>query len=251
MSNLQKTFALAAAKYSRHVPVANFDYSVNISTRYRYLYVETPKVACSSIKMTLQRLELDDPHYSRPDFEDMHNRNFSPLLKPSQVGNLDKFIARKDIFKFCFVRNPYTRLLSAWLEKIAGNQPQKSQILLQLGREPLRLEQEVTFSEFVQAVAAQPVSTMDPHWRMQYYQTFQPGLKFNFIGRFESLDADFRQVLSRLTDTFEPYVTKEERHRSSAGERLAEFYTPELIELVFDKYRTDFDYFGYAKKPPL
>lgn len=250
MSDLYKAFALAAAKYCRHVPVQTFDYSVCVSTRYRYLFVETPKAACSSIKLTLQRLELDDPDYAPPDFEDVHNRNFSPLLKPSQLGSLDSFIARDDIFKFCFVRNPYTRLLSAWLDKIAGNRPQKAQILLQLGREPARLNQPVSFAEFVRAVAEQPVSMMDPHWRVQYYQTFQPGLTFDFIGRFESFDADFRRVLLRLRADGESFLTREARHGGAADERLAEFYTPELADLVRDKYRTDFEMFGYPAELP-
>jgi dermatan 4-sulfotransferase 1 len=250
MPNLQQAFALAAAKYSRHVPVAQFDLAVNISTRYRYLFAEAPKVACSSIKLTLRRLELDDPEFAPPDIEDLHPRNFSPLLRPSQVGDLDKFLARKDVFKFCFVRNPYTRLLSAWLEKIAGNMPPKSQILLQLGREPHRLGHEVTFAEFVQAVASQPVSMMDPHWRVQYYQTFQPALTFDFVGRFESFDADFASVLSRLTDSFEPYVGRATRHKTSADARLADFYTPALADLVFEKYRLDFESFGYSGDLP-
>ncbi len=165
MANPQKSFNQAAAKYCPQVPVAAFDYGLNMSLRHSYVYVETPKVACSSIKSTLLRLELDDPGFYRVDFEDVHNRAFSPLLKPSQIGDLDQFLARSSIFKFCFVRNPYSRLLSAWLDKIAGNRKQKAQVLLQLGHDPNRLDREISFEKFVRAVVAQPVSVMDPHWR--------------------------------------------------------------------------------------
>ena len=89
MSNLWKNFVTTTDKYCKYVNPDNFNYSINISLKYSYIYVETPKVACSSIKSTLQKMELGDPQFSREDFEDLHKRDFSPLLRPQQIGNID------------------------------------------------------------------------------------------------------------------------------------------------------------------
>ena len=40
---------------------ATINYSINVSLQHKHIYVETPKVACSSIKTTLQKLELNQP----------------------------------------------------------------------------------------------------------------------------------------------------------------------------------------------
>lgn len=245
MSKLRAQFEKSIARHCSFVPANTFDYSVNISTRFNYLYVETPKVCCSTIKSVLQRAELNDPMFSRTDFEDIHLREFSPLLRPSQVGDLGGFVNRNKPFSFCFCRNPYSRLLSAYLDKIRTNRPQKRSVLLHLGRDVSDLSQKIGFDEFVRVVCEQPIATMDSHWRPQYYQTFQKYFKFDFIGRLERFDEDFRSVLDRLVIDACKYMADERRHSQGADVLLKEFYTPELLEAVRAKYAVDFDYFRY------
>jgi len=229
---------------------AEFNYAVNISLRYKYVFVETPKVACSTIKHTLQKLELGDPDLLWDEFEDIHVRDLSPLLKPSQV-NITTIIDSSDYFKFCFVRNPYTRLLSAYLEKIKGNKSQKKRILAQLGYNLEDINQQISFEDFVNAVAAQPISVMDLHWRVQYYQTFQDSINYSYIGKLEEFDDDFLVVLDRLgIKDNDQYVSKEQRHKSDANSSIEDYYTEAIRDIVFTKYKKDFDYFGYSSVLP-
>ena len=245
MSNLRAQFERTVGKYCRFVPVGNFEYSVNISIKYNYLYIETPKVCCSTIKSVLQKAELNDPDFFRQDFEDIHNRNFSPLLKPSQVGNLDTFIENNKPFIFCFSRNPYSRLLSAYLDKIDSNRPQKRSVLLHLGKDISDLEQNVSFDEFVKVAYEQPISNMDPHWRIQYYQTFQDSIDYDFMGKLDNFTEDFVFVLEKLSIDCEKFLSDERRHAQGADELIQDFYTPKLKNLVKDKYAKDFSYFNY------
>lgn len=248
MSNLRAKFNNEVAKYCKYVPINIFEYSINISNKYNYLYVETPKVACSSIKVSLQRMELDLPDFHREDFEDIHNRNFSPLLKPSQLGSFTDFIDKPNLFKFCFSRNPYTRTLSAYLDKIKSNKPPKQEILLHLGKDISALKTEVSFAEFVEVVCNQPISNMNPHWRIQYYQTFQDSIKYDFIGKVENFDRDFEFVLKSLCQNYKKYLTKEIRHASRAKDLLQQYYTPPLIKKIQEKFALDFDYFQYDRE---
>ena len=221
-----------------------FNYSVHISLKYNYLFTETPKVACSTVKTVLQRMELDDPQFFREEFEDIHHRSFSPLIRPVQIANLDRLL-KSSIFKFCFVRNPYSRLLSAYLEKICGNKSQKKAILEALGKSGEDLTQSVSFSEFVQLICNQSDEEMDPHWRPQYQQPFQKGITYDFVGKLESFPEDLHDALSKINRDFAKYLGHEKRHATGAKEHLKKYYTAELIEMVKRLYRDDFEFFGY------
>ena len=150
-----------------------FEYCVNISLGHRYIYVTTPKCGCSTIQLSLQRLELANPNFDRADFEDLHVRKYSPLLNARQVGSFTQLLNNPSFVKFCFVRHPYSRLLSAYLDKIVRDKgPAKANVLTLLGGSDLN--QEVSFEDFINVICEQPVIQMDDHWRVQYYQTMQP-----------------------------------------------------------------------------
>jgi Sulfotransferase family len=229
-----------------HLPVSAVVYGTNISLRYNYIFVETPKCACTPIKMALQRLELRNPAFERENFEDIHNRENSPLLNPKQVGSFRHLVSSPRMFKFCFVRHPFTRLLSCYLDKIQGNRPQKAAILRQLGLSETRLSTPVTFEQFVRAVVEQPVSVMDPHWRIQYFQTMQAGIKYDFIGRCERFSDGVRVLEERIAPEFGACLPLEIRNATSAKTEVANYLTSELKDAVYRKFELDFEHFGYS-----
>jgi len=240
-----KIFEQQALPYIKKVKINDFEHSTYCSLSKKYFYGESPKTGCSTIKKVLIQAELE----KRIDFEHgayIHYREFNPFLKISQVGNLEAFFQRKDIFKFCFVRNPYTRLLSCYLDKIKKDQFQNQQIKIQLG---LRTDSknEIKFNEFVDAVIKQPEMFMDQHWRTQYYQTFQSNIDYDFIGKFENFEADFFFVLRQLKIDKKKYYDTAIGHATNANELLGEYYTNEMAEKVYQKYKIDFEYFGYEK----
>ena len=100
--NLHSEFASDIAGLHPHLTVQAVVYGVNISLRHKYIFVETPKCACTTIKLALQRLELEDAGFARRDPEDIHNREFSPLLNPRQVPSFRALLADQSFFKFCF-----------------------------------------------------------------------------------------------------------------------------------------------------
>lgn len=224
------------------ITLDNFVYSTNISLKHKYIYVETPKVACSTIKKFLICAELEKKiGFSDP--EHLHLRQFSPLLNPMQAGDFSDLCHNQEFFKFCFVRDPYTRLLSAYIDKIRGNKVQKMAILREIGK-PERLAEYVSFEEFVDAVIEESICNMDSHWRVQYYQTLQEYIKYDFIGKFENFDYDFSHVLSRIGLDNE-FCEKVDSHASNAADHLDRFYTKSIRRKVARKYEKDFEAFGY------
>lgn len=241
-------FQQQALNYVRKVSIDDFVHATYCSFHKKYFYGESPKTGCSTIKKVLIQAELG----KRIDFEHLeyiHYREFNPFLKIWQVGDLEDFFQREDIFKFCFVRNPYTRLLSCYLDKIKQNKFQSQQIKIQAGLRP-DTESTLTFDEFVELVIEQPEMFMDQHWRTQYYQTFQTNIKYDFIGRFENFEKDFLSVLNRLNIDAHQYYDAEKSHATQADEKITEYYSTEIAEKVYQKYRIDFECFGYDKSLP-
>ena len=223
----------------------DIEYSVNISVRHKYIYVEITKCGCSTIKFTLQRIELDDPNFWRSDLKEIHVREFSPLLNPKQVGSFTTLLKNVNYLKFCFVRHPYTRILSAYLDKILRYENYRYEILRQLGRAETDPKTHVTFSEFVRTICKQPIQGMDWHWYPQYYQTMQDSISYDIIGRFERFEQDFVNIGTRIVPNFAVYFRSERRHATNADLQLDSYITQEIKDLIFEKFKIDFEYFGY------
>ncbi len=235
-------------KYLVYVNQLQFEYSINISLKNKYIYVETPKVGCSTIKASLQRMELGRPEIKWDDFEDIHLRKYSPLLTPSQVHGLDRYLDSDEYFVFCFVRNPYVRLLSAYLDKIDRGMLQKKDVLIAMGKDPQDFSVNISFEDFVSVVCDMDTLKMNPHWRLQYYQTFQDVINYDFVGKLESFHADFSAVMRQINSDFTNYYRPEVRHSTSAQAVFKKYYTEELRRKVYLRYKIDFEYFGYDEE---
>lgn len=247
--NCWNDFQKSAEKCFRFLRAEDLMHTTHISLHNKYLYVETAKVACSTIKKILINGEYAGKA-ALVSGEKVHFREFSPLINARQVGNFQVFLNRPDIFKFCFVRNPYARLLSCYLDKIKQRKPQSHPLMIQLGYGPFS-EKILSFEEFVNAVIEQPVGVMDGHWRTQYYATFQEGIDYDFIGRFENFEKDLKKAIKQTNIDFDKYYSVQDGHATKASEQLNSYYTPELAEKIYQKFKIDFDYFGYDKELKL
>jgi hypothetical protein len=231
--------------FDTYMPRREAVYSINVSLKYKYVYVENPKVACSHIKRCLQRMELRDPEAF---IKNVHDRTESPLIRVDQlrVDQLLHIFNSNEFFKFTFVRNPFTRTLSAYLDKIGRNEKHKRSILLALGRNPDDLEQFVSFPDFTQAIATLNPYLMDNHWRPQTDQVLLPLVRYDFIGRFEHFERDFSKVVKTITDDSQPPVDNDISHQTGAGAALFKYYDEECAEVVRNVYARDFQHFGYS-----
>jgi hypothetical protein len=188
---------------------------------------------------------MDNINFMQSPFENIHYRERSPLLGIKDVPSFPGILGDNRFLKFCFVRNPYGRLLSAYIDKIERNRPQKQEILRQLGYDDEDIERPISFSQFVHAVAEQPISAMNSHWRMQFYQTMQTEIDYDFIGRFEQLDTDLLKIGTQIRPDFYRFLIKERLNRTDSNQYFDRLYTEKLKNLVYQKYKIDFIYFGY------
>ncbi|ARN73891.1 sulfotransferase family 2 domain-containing protein [Oceanicoccus sagamiensis] len=132
-------------------------------------------------------------------------------------------------FKFCFVRDPYERVVSLYHyflkdERIGGN---------------------TTFLEFCQLLKnteIEPIGLYNYSGLSQCNPQVRwlDGMKMDFVGRYEDLEADF----TRLAKEFSVVATLPNLNRARFY-RLNEYYCAESKAIVEDYYREDFVAFDY------
>lgn len=241
---------------ARRIPAEDCFYSVNISERYRYVYMDNPKTGCSSLKSALVEMETKglDSELDCYDWTVFHDRSRSPLkrLTDLKMGAPLTALVNRGYRFVTFVRNPYTRLLSCYRDKIMGNKNQKAQVLRVLGYPAADLERPISFGEFARAVASQTDYEMNPHWRVQTTQILFEVLDYSFVGRFENYQADFEALFRHVGVPAEsiPDVRHLNRTKEGPQENCGHFYTEEIQALVFQRYKKDFDNFSYGFELP-
>ena len=96
------------------------------------IYFETPKVACTAIKMLL--LWNKDPNNQKILPPQIHNeaQRQLPRLKDLEESQVEEVLFG-NFYRFAFVRNPMTRMLSSYLDKIVYNEYERNRLLPNLG----------------------------------------------------------------------------------------------------------------------
>ncbi|MBD8876654.1 sulfotransferase family protein [Roseibium polysiphoniae] len=248
-----------------------FNYHFNISIKNQYVFVEVSKAACTTLKSNLSKLEIKDEKL--PDhFESVVKRPHRPInesvfVKPYQLGqdNFDRIIRNKDFLKFAFVRDPYSRALSAYLDKFARGK--ELNVMRNLRKELAEIRQisvedeeglltDVSFSEFCQALALKKESfpknlfAFDQHWRPQAAHLCCSIIKYDFIGKIENFEEDIAYVLSKIfpTNITRDIVIEENSpHKTSSSQRVGDYYTTQERHIIEAIYAEDFELFDYPK----
>jgi hypothetical protein len=227
-------------------PGDEVDYLCNIGRRHRFLYFEVPKVACSSIKRTLQMLEATS-ELGAPS--NIHDKKNSPLVGPLSSGlTYEQLFISSDLMRFAFVRNPYSRSLSCYLEKIVSIESERRHHQKLLG---FSQAEPVTFLEFLLAVDKISDRNREIHWKSQAGLIKDSSIQYHYIGRFEQLEGDFRHALTQIG--VQPEAISLEtvtHHATNAQSKLKEFFGPAEMALVQKIYEADFRRYNYPLELP-
>lgn len=228
------------------IQFSTLNYTVHIDDQRRIAYFETPKVACTSIKKYMMDQYIEGEAYLK-NVGAVHDRSISPLKQLERLTRDDLYAVFHDGYqRFTFSRNPYSRILSGYLDKIVTNQWERDRHLPNLG---FALDYQPTFLEFLQKVAGIRDYMRDIHYMTQARLSGQlAGLRLDFIGRFENFSTDFAKLKSSLYDdqTMNDYSNFGKHHASDASNKLELYYGTQEIMLVRDIYAADFIAFGYS-----
>lgn len=224
----------------------------------RYLFGFVPKSACTNWKCVL-RHEHGQEDYLNPRLaHDMKNGGL-PFL--SEEKNPWQLLRDPQVKKFTCVRNPYTRVLSAYLNKIEPfvrrcepDHLRKGLLKVYEAIDEFRAlclpeKPEVDFECFLTwldyARPGDPFAK-NQHWRPQTQIIGNGQVDFDFIARFENLATDAPELLRRMGSAVEfPSQEQVKFPPTGADQKTRGYYTPLAVELVRRIYGPDFDYLGY------
>jgi len=216
----------------------------NVSDRFRICYVETPKVACSTIKKTLQTAEI------HPKPWNFYTSNMDRSESPLRCIDEDNFVSvlyGKEYFRFSFVRDPLSRVLSAYMEKIRN--PYTTAYYKRYAELGLGVSGNVSFLKFLRCIAELPPHDLDIHWCPQHLLLNFDEIEYDHIGRFERFTEDFKVVQSIIYERsgIEVDIQNQVWHKVNAQSKIKHFLTKEVADIVSDVYSADYDYFGYSR----
>lgn len=234
--------------WEQRLPRGEINYAVHILPRKKLIYVNNCKAACSTLKATLWQWETENRSCVF-SVGQVHRKLGSPFKSPSDFG-FERFmlnINSPEYTRICYVRNPYHRLLSCYLEKIAGTgRPVPTEFRKELG---LPLHEDVTFATFVGRIESHTPYEADRHWRMQTEQLLWGDIQYDFTGRVESFSRDLDRLGEECGVHLKGYFSERRIHAKGAyrPHLLGMHYTEDLRSRVYDMYRADFDAFGYSE----
>lgn len=141
----------------------------------------------------------------------------------------------QQFFKFAFVRNPYDYVQSWYFyrqrEELAD--PHHPRHHLYTG--------DTTFEEFVENFGQQEWILNQVAWVAPPSTDFQ--MQLDYVGRYETLDQDYRVICDRLGIPDTPLPTL--RSSSNSSERAAALWNRHTRRLVNDYFQPDFETFGF------
>ena len=182
-----------------------------ISHKHRFIFIEVPKTGTTTICSILKNNFDAVQPYKHLDIE-QYKEKF-----PKETSSY---------FKFSFVRNPWSRVVSLYHRK-----------------EGMQMKSEMTFSEFVGWIRLATDTCIMPTPKKYMIDFFKIDnkLKMDFIGKFENLQEDFNTICDKIG-----IPQQQLSHKNPTKHKYyTEYYDEETKQIVAEKYAKDIEYFGY------
>ena len=239
--------------------------NVIVDDKNQLLYCFIPKIACTSWKMVFLQLNgYLKPGKTLPQY--FVNR---PGLKRLRSLQEYKLPQRRYILghykKFMFTRNPYSRVLSVYRNKLEpestfdrANKWQNTvgKVIMSKFQDKstsaAARNSSLTFPKFI-SYLLDSSSPDNRHWKSVYESCFPCDVKYNVIGKFETLERDANYILKligRDQDVLFPKAEKSSPTNSSKLLILKDYFSkvPSFdMKKLYAKYLFDFQLFGYKE----
>jgi hypothetical protein len=203
-----------------------------LSIKHNFVFIHIPKTGGNSFQSVIEPFTEDSRRKTSPN-QDLENRfSVSGPITTRKHCTSAEYIERLGLERFMklkrvsFVRHPLSRAMSRyfspsrWLRRAAGRDlPPASFDKL----------------EFARLLGKMPTAT-------SYLQYNAKLLDFDFLGRYESFDEDFRKMLDVCGL---PPLQGELPHRNRGNGDKMSYCDPEVIAMVKERFIEDFINFGY------
>ncbi len=228
--------------YGGRMPLRGVDHACVVDREHAIFFHRIPKNANSSLVTSISQL-MEDSELSTAIADKRKLKRLQ--ICPSELSE-EEAKAVDGYFKFFVVRNPYDRVLSAYLSKVVRHAKLGKPSKIYGGSQPVT--EAPSFEEFC-TILANGGLYVNRHWTPQIDYLIFPKERYDFIARLESIDRDFEVLAQKLgrSSAGAGMVAEDPKHRTNASARRKEFYSDALYDVVYDLYRADFEAFGYDR----
>lgn len=262
------------------IPNRELDHLI-VDDTHQIIYCYVPKVACTNWKRVMVVLSQSlispssgkpytNPEAVPPDL--VHNSSLHLTFAKfwRHYGSLSRHLMALKLqhyTKFLFVRDPFVRLISAFRNKFgrpnedfyrqfgsvmlhrygntSGSLPETAAEAFAAGIKP-------TFQQFITYLLdpeTEKESIFNEHWRQVYRLCHPCQVKYDFIGRLETLETDAEHLLKLLEVDHLLHFPSGARNRTAASWERDWFKQIPLSmrRELYKLYEPDFELFGYPK----
>ncbi len=224
-----------------------------ISHEYKCVFIHIPKCAGTSIERVLGHFDnlnldgrglqdhrtvrmIEQPSLSLRTFSSRENaceylrrirHNFHTEPNPRNKYAVTK-VQYSRYFKFTIVRNPWSRAYSCYNNIMHDA----------IHRKSLGITEDLSFRKFLQLYVGKGWLRPQTYW----LKNFRGELPFDYIGYFETLSHDFKEICAAMHCTS---ITLPHKLKGPPGD-YREQYDQDSIDLISRVYREEIALFGYS-----
>jgi len=226
-----------------------------VSHRYRFIYTKTLKTASTSVESYFERYCMPEGEWKRSEEREPYEsptgiigyRGPGPVAPGRWFNHMPAARIKAQIgadvwnnyFKFCVIRNPFDKVLSAF-QHLGKNYsiPSDPDGLSFRQQHPSFTEEQLRFLHWL--VFREPPIDRDKY-------LIDSVFCMDDVIRYETLESDLERICSRLKLPWEPSLLPKFKWSARRKEGLlSQLYTPPAIESVERFYRYELEAFGYS-----
>lgn len=235
-------------------------YKVMVNRQSRTVVILNPKVGTTSFRNLAARAYIEVlGHKDASDgrYKFIKKARYFPFASPRDYYHA--FSHPQEYNFYCFVRNPYARLKSAWVDKFANGHEYgyprsiRGKLLRNIRRFARQRKLQgsapntlVPFSTFVDYIESKQDGKRNHHWDVQHEVLMTDAIHYSHIYKMET---QFTQGVTSIFDRIgitESWTKQAMEQPSNQSKKVKEaVFTPELAELAKRIYARDFQIFGY------
>lgn len=199
---------------------------MQVSHRYKFLSLAIPATASVSTLRTFKKY-VDIPH-SR-DMSSIYYHHAEPLDIENAIPDL-----WNSYFKFCFVRNPWDRIVSHYFSSTQGDVHGRT----------YEFARGMSFDQFIErhVMTEKENKHVFPNRCLMCkdLSTWYSGV--DYIGRFENYEESIYDIFRKVGINEEPVI---HHLNTTQHEDYRNYYNDRTVMMVYEKYRDEIEYLGY------